>query len=245
MKNKLFILTALSTLGTPLLAQDPRNSDIKVTADIAAGCYLTAENINFGVLNTPISDTTAQSQINVQCSKDTKLDLDITYGVIFTSSQKVDYKMNFLRTDNVSKSNDFSISRSQGENGVIYCYFDGRVFISEGIKDLNLSCSGLNNKTVPTDWTGDLSGSRNFSSGQDINIGALKGISNGEQIVYSLEIPNDSSKIWSKGANYYSVNSTGSNQTIPMKAHIKRSNNVAHKLSADTYQSYLTVELTY
>ena len=72
-------------------------------------------------------------------------------------------------------------------------------------------------------------------------IGSLIGLSNGEQIAF--EILNPSNQNWA--SNSYSANGNGLEQKITLKAQIKKENSPTHRLSADTYQSNITVQLTY
>ena len=83
MKTNILILAVLSSLSTGTFAQSSSpqsNSDIEVTAVVEAGCYLTADNINFGILQIPINDQSASSQMRIHCSKNAILDISLTYG---------------------------------------------------------------------------------------------------------------------------------------------------------------------
>lgn len=57
MKRAVLNLAILSSMSGVTIAQTIPNSssDIKVNADVDAGCFLTADNINFGILMMPIN----------------------------------------------------------------------------------------------------------------------------------------------------------------------------------------------
>lgn len=73
MKRSILSLAVFSSLSMSAFAQNtstPKfNSDIEVKAVVDAGCFLTAENINFGVLQMPLQDQSASSNIQIKCSK--------------------------------------------------------------------------------------------------------------------------------------------------------------------------------
>lgn len=73
MKNFLKITTLMAAVLTPSLGFSQENSSIDVSAKVEPGCFLDAEDINFGVLQMPLIDSAAQSNIKIKCSKDTNL----------------------------------------------------------------------------------------------------------------------------------------------------------------------------
>lgn len=56
------------------------NKNIDVKATIKPGCFLSADNINFGTLVTPITNQSASSSMRVLCSKATNLSVEMVYG---------------------------------------------------------------------------------------------------------------------------------------------------------------------
>ena len=250
MKKNILALAVLSSLSTGAFAQDPRNNDIKVTADIHAGCDLTADNINFGVLMMPLSDSTAQANMNVKCSKGANLQLAIAYNSQGQVSSGGNYTVQYANSDSyyeqvkvykdgngISKSSA-DITCQSSEPNKVYIY------TTEFQTLLNASSTM---RWIQDEW-GICSGSRaNYdniiTAIGGISRGALSGLSSSETINYFLTVPNTNSA-WG-GNTQYELLATGIEQTIPMKANIKRSDNATHRLTPDTYQSTLTVVLTY
>lgn len=251
MNKKILTLAILGSLSTGSFAQDPRNSDIKVTAKIDPGCFIEAENINFGVLMMPLTDNRAQSNITVKCSKDTQMSLSILYGNVSNSSgTNSRYTINqvssvlskiYLDGQPISKSNDDIYCASWMGSGSSVGH-GGVAFSNEALPLFENAKSG---------WQNDLWGicspngvNNSYVIKSQIEIGALKGLVNNEVIKYSLELPNQSSTIWDSNNKYY-VKASGEQQTIPMKANIKKTENPTHRLSPDNYQDTLTVVLNY
>ena len=258
MKKNILTLAILGSLSTGAFAQDPRNSDIKVTADIHAGCDLTADNINFGVLMMPLTNSTAQANMNVKCSKGANLEIAINYSENASSSSNSNYKLEH-RTNYGADGESVHIydANDNAYLGGIYCHRNptgqGWAGINGGeTKGGFLNSIGLPN-TITQTWTPDTFGvcietSEGFKVKTDIftggSIGALTGLTSGEQIKYSLSLPGNDSQIWSSSSKH-TVLATGVEQTIPMKANIKRADNGDHRYTPDTYQSTLTVVLNY
>ena len=253
MKTNILILAVLSSLSTGTFAQSSSpqsNSDIEVTAVVEAGCYLTADNINFGVLQMPLNDQSASSNINVQCSKGANLQLAIAYN-----SQ-----------GQVSSGGNYTVQRHDAGTAAefVKVYKDGQR-ISSSTYDIECNI-GAKNKVwiysqemksllnapvisgyIPDQW-GMCSGNRVtydvlISSISDETGGSLVGLSSSEQINYFLTVPN-TNNTWG-GNTQYELLATGVEQTIPIKANIKRADNPTHRLTPDTYQSTLTVVLNY
>lgn len=268
---KRIVITAgiLSTLSLSAFAQDtsiPKfNSDIEVTAVVDAGCFLTAQNLNFGVIQMPISSQSTTAPINLKCSKNVNLKIGIAYdNNINLSSSTITYsihptvdkdaqwiflyengkRLTSLRQDASCRSNSPGKILVWSEQAAKILGYTGDY---NSLEKYNLSTPML----VDTN---------NYCSGNRFNIanlekdiglyggvkenGSLMGLIKGENILYSLELPGNSSKKWSI-SNTYAMISNGDDQQIQMKANITSSGNPTHRLSPDTYQDTLTVVLTY
>lgn len=269
MNKSILSLTILSSLSFNAFSQDnsvPKfNQDFKVSAVIEPGCFLTAENINFGVLQMPIQDQSTQSNINIRCSKAANLELSIDYSNSSNSGTSSSYEV----IGTLNHTRDFSYTNYK-------IYVDGQP-LSNNVRDF--MCSAFR----PNDGRNYIGGGREYvdskelanilqsslgyqsnlglcSLGSNSNMsfntsfldnffgtsgsGVLVGLSSNEQIKYFLEKPTDNSKIWNSN-NKYQLVGTGDNQVIPMKANIKRADNPTYRMTPDTYQSTLTVVLTY
>ena len=86
--------------------------------------------------------------------------------------------------------------------------------------------------TINPNWTSFINGGK---------IGELVGLSNGEKIAFEILNPNNQN--WAN--NKHSAIGSGEDQTITMKAKINKDSSPTHRLSADNYQSSVTVQLSY
>jgi spore coat protein U-like protein len=241
---KKYYLFMLPILQVNSFAQTPQmNSDIQINAKIEAGCFLTADNINFGILSMPITNTTAISAMNVKCSTGAPLSIDIYHGNVGESSN-----ITSSRYTTGSHGATHDIYKNNVQIAFIACYDNGTIEfhkytagslgninpqLNQPFSDQYSICSGRN---VNQDTLNSYGTPQN---------GSLKGLSNGETIKYNILVPNDNSKIWLNGINTYKTTGTGTDLSIPLKAEIKSSNNPIHRLSPDMYQDTLTVQLNY
>lgn len=252
MKNNILNIVVLGSLSVSVYAQETTyfpTSNMEVTAVVDAGCDLTAENINFGILAMPLQDNTAQSNMNIKCSKGANLELAINYSDNVSNSSS-EYKI--VRNQSRPQGNgpEYEVYDSSGMLlGTMGCgypntYPNHVYFTTQKIADLYNTTRSLSDWWQP-DTTGACNTSNLIPNTPFVsNQGVLKGISLQEKINYSLELPDNSSKIWNS-SNKYSIVATGNNQNITMKANIKRASNSNHHYSPDTYQSILTVVLSY
>lgn len=256
MKKITAITIAIISASTTSFAQDPRNSDIEIKAKVDAGCFLDAENINFGVLQMPLQDQTASANMRLHCSKGSPLSISIRYGNLSTSGTLL---------------TGITFADSINTNGMEYdfkkVYKDGKAISSLsfdlychksipnkiGINSVEMAnFINLNKTEAGTTWIQDTAGV--CTSGSKINttkalafmsgivdIGSLSGLSGAEKINFYIEKPQTANK-WSSD---YLITATGVEQFVPMRASIKRADNVTHRMTPDTYQSVLTVVLTY
>lgn len=247
-KGFMKLLPLCMLMTTSVFAQDLHNanSDIKVKATINAGCLLTTENINFGVLSMPISNQSTTSNMQVKCSKGVASIIQISYtpnGAISTA--------NYTATEvTFNGATHYKLYKDgvgvTGSSIDIACNALSQVFFyNQGTQNLY----GVQGQVswVPDTW--------NICSGVKINTttlsnlgtkseGVLTGIAKGDKVIYSLEVPNSSGQTWNV-QNKYSFTTTGDTQTIPMKANVKSAGNPTNRLAPDTYQDILTVVLTY
>ncbi len=255
MSKKLISLLALSIMSLSAVAQvTPVNTNIDIKALIDPGCFLNADDINFGVLAMPITNQSASSNMRVLCSKDTNLSIEMVYGAS-SGGGSVSGTFTAVRTDHAHGQpyNTYKIYK----DGVEYRHSSYDISCSIGyggvsIQDKKIADLYKFDPLIYQTWVHDTG---NICSGNEINTetlaalgvpsqGTLTGITSGDQIVYSLEVPNSSTKVWNS-TNKYPIVATGVEQSIPMKANIKSSENPTYRMSPDMYRSILTVVLTY
>lgn len=243
------ILLPIISLGAQAQVVSEKNENIEIKAVINPGCFLNADDINFGILSMPITNQSASSNMRVLCSKNTDLSIEIVYGASTSGGQTSGTFTAVLKNSNAA--NHYKINK----DGVAYTKWNTDVSCSPtlGMQVYSQEIANLYNVTyVAGAWQPDVA---NICSGKNINTstlaslgipsqGKLTGLSNGEQIAFSIEVPNNSTQVWNS-TNKYPIITTGIEQSIPMKANIKSSENPTHRMSPDIYQSILTVVVTY
>lgn len=248
MKKNILSLAILGSLSVGAYAQEIPyfpTSNIEVTAVVDAGCDLTAENINFGILAMPLSDSTAQADMNIKCSKGTNLSIAIKLNTN-ENYRFEQYRNGYGPEYNIyNSSNEFvgRIACGQGK------YEQHVAYSSQTVADIyNDIMVGYDFGLTETVWKPDTLGvCKNYvpRSGDDLsgNFGVMSGSFSSEKLKFFITLPNSTEK-WSL-ISKHSLMATGDNQVIPMKANIKRADNEAHRYTPDTYQSTLTVVLDY
>lgn len=242
MKNKIITLTILSSLSLSVCAQNSNTSNIEVSADVNAGCNLTAGDINFGILMMPLTNQSSQSNLNIKCSNNAAYEISIAFGQSSSSGGDItilpQYKKSVYLGDRVVLSDNIMYECRKTELNKVHFWgaADANKLGINWIDNWNIDTVGLCN----SDGTANTVTLGNLGYGSS---GFLTGISSGENIIYSLEHPTNSNP-WT-GANKYESVGNGEEQVVAMKANIKSADNPKHRMTPDIYQSTLTVSLIY
>ncbi len=200
--------TIIKIITMPLLglflganAQATNNETIEINAIVDAGCFLTANNINFGSLQMPLINQSASSEMSVKCSNNAPYQIKIGYGNTVTGSSDT-YTYQF--TDGYANGDSYQLVKLYKDNVPI------------STETLDIECSGVNPNSVyfytiqaaqiygfnNAGWNDipDVCTSNNtFNTSSLANlgrssIGELTGVSNGEKIAF--EILNPSNQNW-------------------------------------------------
>lgn len=233
--------------------QANENAQMEVSAKIEPGCFLEADNINFGILQMPLSDQSAQSNIKIKCSKNSNVELTISYlGIgggnasndIYTSSiisNQSDYQYVKIYKNNAPiSSSSFDVQcLNYHTYGVTFSYQNAETASLLGLSNSNINISQVSspnnicdNKNFRIDKFNEFLGAGS---------GILTGLLSNEKINYYVEKPT-TNEPWTSS---YQVLSSGTEQIIPMKTNIKRADNPTYRMTPDTYQSTLSIILTY
>lgn len=78
--NKIIVGSILSILGTSAFAQSSTKGNFEASASIESFCQINAADINFGVVNLPLTAQSANAQMNVLCSNNVAYKVDLSYG---------------------------------------------------------------------------------------------------------------------------------------------------------------------
>lgn len=244
-KINIAVLLALGSITTAQANELQNNSSFEVSADIVAGCILNAQNLNFGILQMPIVDQSAQSSMSVLCSKGAAYNIDVSYSNIGSSSGG-DYIViegsdgAFSQRFNSAQGNTFIECNTKEPNKVHLWSFEFASSIGASMKRIgwnndNLGlCGGTGHVNV-----GIMNGLGYSTSAN----GAMIGMSSGEKVVYSIKNPSNSNPLTS--SNKFSAIGTGQEEIVPLVANIKSSQNATHRMTPDTYQDTVNLILSY
>lgn len=242
MKKLLLALVPMLSLNS--YAQTPSaHSDIKVSATITAGCTLTADNINFGVLAAPLTTVSASSSMVVKCSSGAPISIDIVHGNTNGSANVSSYLV-----ASGSGGSTHAIVKDSVKVAEISCFNNGTMrfnsYVAGSLGDIVSPGYVITSDTYKLCSYGTLNTATVNQYGTPQN-GSLNGVFAGEKIIYNMLLPNDNSKFWINGINSYSTTGTGADLVIPLKAQIKSSSNPTYRMTPDTYQDTVTVKLNY
>ncbi len=119
---------------------------LEVNAKVDPGCFLEAENVNFGVLPMPLNNTSAQSKITVKCSRNTQLNISI--DGMFAS--EIDYTKLKSHYQSQLQNNELTLEyRGYSSQTKIHTYFIGR-WSTAGVGDFTCRSDGGGTTIEPT-----------------------------------------------------------------------------------------------
>lgn len=246
--SSLFFIIGFSTA----IAQNNKQQTFETNAHIEKFCKIETNDVNFGLISLPLTAQSANSQINILCSNQTQYSINLAYGGVYGSG---------------SGSNTgryFKINRVYYPSGSSIDRIDYEMFNTENKKVAEFQChngalkgitltAGYTMASLPKcigykieGWTGDLkSGVTDYLGGNAYSYGVMKGILKGDDLAYSISIPNDNSKVWNNGNYAYNATGTGNNQPISINAKIVPNNSSSKYIAADSYLDTVTATISY
>lgn len=238
--KKAMVLFALSVSYNLVQAQTTPHTTTasqKASATLSAVCTIAAQNVNFGQISLPVSNQSATSTMNVECTKGSAYTISLAYGGIYGQGQ--------------AGNGDYYVFYSQVPNGATFknIYYE---YNSSGqqINYIGFLVSSTNPYGLPPDATLTSGHTETPNSiytvqGTGYTYGELVGSAKGDTIGYSIQVPGNSSEVWNSGSYSYSTTGTGSNQSIPVVATLQPSQTSSQYPSADTYLDVVTATITY
>lgn len=230
------------------------NANLNTTAQIESFCQINAADINFGVVNLPLTAQTANSQMNVMCSNATAYKVDLSYGGIYGSGGGNDgVNYTFVKNSGFPGVQIWYAYADGKHIGRFNCYSNQEIY-------LHTDATAIANKLgLEVSKTYYDNGKYGLCSGTSVhyglasklsqvsayNYGIMKGTMKGDKLAYAITIPNDSTKVWNKGINSYSLIGTGINQVIEMNAKIIVDQSSSKYIAADTYLDTITANVSY
>jgi spore coat protein U-like protein len=196
---------------------------VQSTATLSSTCLIQSQNLSFGTIALPISNQTASSSMNVQCSKNTSYTIALSYGGVYGVGGAPE-TLNYTHTVDNYDSN---------YNWISTTYYYGTSSNPD---------EASQTKTTSTNWTQFPTITVNTGA---YGYGMMTGATSGDTIAYSIQVPNNPNEVWNTGNYNYTATGTGLNQSIPVIATLQPSQTASKYPTADTYLDIVTATINY
>lgn len=233
--------------------------NLTTTAKIENFCSISANDLNFGVVNLPLTAQSANSTMNVLCNNNTSYTIDLAYGGIYgqgatgngniytsypsAGGETTDFKI-FLIYENGVNIGALSCGKSTGGlKNTVYFFANQPVASLYGAKTTGSYIpdvySACNNGYINSQTLTNLAGVPAYS------YGVMNGAAKSDKLAYSISLPNDSSKVWNAGNHSYTSKGIGSNQEIAINASLIPDKSSSKYIAQDTYLDTITATISY
>lgn len=248
-KINLPVLTlCLITFSSSAMALET-SDNLTTTARIENFCSISSNDINFGVVASPLTSQTATGQINILCSNKTPYVTELTYGENAGSTSSGFYTSS-INFEALTWSQTY-IYDNNSLIGEVGCDVQGRVGFTTlevaniyGYTVYTIGSTPYDNKSICNGKYFNTTTLSNLSPKNPEN-GIMKGISKGDKLAYLITVPDDSSKTWAKGFNSYSSIGTGEPQIININAKIVVDKSSSTYIAQDSYLDTVTLTVNY
>lgn len=269
MKNsRITILVFLALLGTNAIAQNSVKNNFEASAKVENFCSIKTENLNFGVLNAPLTAQSANSKLRVLCTKNSAYSINLMYGLSegqvpsdFGDEYTLVVRLHTnqggaYRTYYQVKKNNVNVTPNDAydtECNVLQpdkinlmtdaaLEFFGRKGQDKGWYDMPGICI-KNTGYFPVIDNEKLKELRSELSVQEY--GKMKGLMKGNVVAYKITVPGDSLKTWSRNVNDVKSIGTGVEQEFDMNAQIVPIKSSSLYVAEDNYLDNVTAEISY
>ena len=261
---KKIIISILGLNAIALVNAGESVVNLKSTATMQATCSITVSPIGFGVVSTPLMSQSTQSEMSVRCSNASSYTIDLAYGGVYGQGiSDSGYTMEYYSKS--ASSIQHEIRHSSGvSQGTIACGYASAIgqvyFQTTNIANLygytttgwqpdsKGACISNNTAvgTYPKGWVGvyNLPGKQSIG-GSGYAYGVMNGMSKGDKLAYSIQVPGDSTKVWNAGNNSYKSSGNGEFQIIPVVAKIVPDNSGSKYPAPDMYLDTITAVISY
>jgi spore coat protein U-like protein len=216
--SMLAVSLCVAMMTQPMTAKaGSQTAQTQANATISSTCVIVAQNLNFGALNLPLSSQSASTSMNVQCSKNASYTVNLAYGGVYGQGGVSGTLPN---TAGGKVTGGSSCTYSGYINGVYYSeneYIYGSPY-----------CPASTSYATPSYAYGKM-------------IGAAKG----DNIGYSIQVPNNPGQIWNAGNAAYRSTGTGASQTIPVVGTLVPAQSGSSYPTPDAYMDTVTATVSF
>lgn len=238
-KIRAIVVVTLTLVSASLLSTNGAQAGVssastQATATLSSSCTISSQNLNFGNLVLPLSAQSASANMSVLCSKNHAYTIDLAYGGVYGQGQ--------------ASSNYWTVSGSGGSYTIEYYGPSGFITGISGrtcaqIPEWDEAGVGASNTIANTGWTCGATGT--FGLTTAYGYGKMIGVAKGDNIAYSIQVPNQPAQIWNAGESSYSATGTGASQTIPVVGTIVPSQSGSNYPTPDTYLDTVTATINF
>ena len=206
---------ALCFASVPAQAGSVTNTT-KATAQLAASCQISAQNVNFGQINpqNASNGVTANSSMNLFCTTGSAYTISLAYGGVYGQG---------------GTSTTLSNTGGVRAQGGVTCSYGGYLpngqYYSESDYVYGTPyCPSTMSYGTPA-----------------YSYGVITGAMSGDTISYKITVPGNDSQVWNAGNYTYSNTGTGASQTFPIRAVATTSNYP----TPDSYSDTVTATVSF
>jgi spore coat protein U-like protein len=263
--SHLMLFTTASITTIPIANAASSSATEKATATISASCALSVQNLSFGNLVLPLASQSASTSMSVLCNNKASYTIGLAYGGIYGQSGVTGNYFtsgNFPSGNHCQTNTNFSGGDFGSYAGATACEFNeynasgsliGSYMVSATIANASSTPSTITNgKTYEfvTNTTDSSPPNTTLSNGKYIqgisySYGKMIGVMSGDNIAYSIQVPNNPGQVWNAGNSSYSSTGTGATQSIPVVGTIIPAQSGGNYPTPDTYMDTVTTLINF
>lgn len=255
MKKILLSIFGLFTISASIAGEANKNLD--TTAKIEKFCSISTNDLNFGVLSSPLTAQNASSSMNILCTNNTSYKIDLAYGGVYgqgiIGGNGKTYSYLLGRNDSLTieykiyEDSKYLATIACNNNNQVYFYGNSAISSLYGVK-------GDNTKSLPDNYNACKANRvlnmdtllKNFGGGDPAyTYGVMNGSFKADKLAYRITLPGDSTKVWNIGNNSYNNKGTGTNQEFAINATIVPDKSSSKYIAQDTYLDTVTATISY
>lgn len=241
------------------------SGEIKASATMITTCSISANNVNFGVVSSPLTMQSSKSDMVVKCSNAAAYTIDLAYGNYVVDTMLDGYTIEYNFTNDFHSTHSIKDS-SNKQYATLHCGYSakyiGKVHIigpafakiygyTHAVWQIDsqkiCSTDGTIEGTKPTGWVGAYNdrGKQSINMAKSSEFGVMSGALKGDKLAYKITVPGDITKVWNAGNNSYTATGTGVEQVIDMNAQIVPDKSSSKYVAQDVYSDTVTAIISY
>jgi spore coat protein U-like protein len=192
------------------------SASTQATATLSSSCTITAQNLSFGTLVLPISSQGVSSSMSVLCSKGHAYTIGLAYGGVYGQGGQ--------------SSGDYWQAATGAQTGLSCITGTPYAEYNSSGQMITASC----HTSQPANPTNTV-----------YSYGKMIGVSSGDNIAYSIQVPGNPGQIWNSGESSYSSTGTGSAQSIPVVGTLVPGQSGSTYPTPDSYMDTVTATVNF